>query len=167
MKWLLAILGGLAGIVAAVAIIGAMLPKAHTASRSARFRKPPQAVWAILTGPPDWRPDVHGFEQLPPRDGRRTWKEIDSHKQAILYESVEEVAPSRLVTRIADRSLPYGGTWTHEITPSDGGCVLKITEDGEVYNPIFRFMSRFVFGHSASIEAYMKALQTKLGEAGN
>jgi hypothetical protein len=166
-KWVLAILGGLAGIVAAVAIIGAMLPKGHTAARSSHFRKSPHEVWSTITGPPDWRPDVHGFEQLPPRNGRRTWKEIDSHKQAVLYEIVEEAPPTKLVTRIADPSLPYGGTWTYELTPSDDGCVLKITEDGEVYNPIFRFLSRFVFGHSTGIEAYMKALQAKLGEAGN
>jgi hypothetical protein len=164
MKWLVIIAAALVGIVAVVAIVGAMLPKGHSASRSARFRKPPQAIWDVITGPPTWRPDVRSFEQLSARDGRRTWKEVDSHNQAILYESVEEKPPLRLVTRIADPSLPYGGTWIHEITPEADGCVLKITEDGEVYNPIFRFMSRFVFGHSASIEAYVKALRTKLGE---
>ena len=33
-----------------------------------------------------------------------------------------------------------------------------ITENGEVYNPLFRFMSRFVFGHTATIDKYLEDL---------
>ena len=164
MKWVLIVIGAVIALVVVVAAIGALLPKAHLASRSSRFRKSPQALWDTITGPPDWRPDVKKFESLPPLDGRRMWKETDSHGQAITYESVEETPPSRLVTRIADRSLPFGGTWTHEITPDADGCTLRIIEAGEVYNPIFRFMSRFVFGYSGSIDAYLKALHAKLGD---
>lgn len=165
MKWILIVAGILVGLGAAVALIGAVLPKSHVASRSSRFKKPPQAIWEIITGPPDWRPDIRAFEQLPARDGHRVWKEIDSHRQAIRYESVEEAPPARLVTRIADPELPFGGTWTHELTPYGDGCLLKITENGEIYNPIFRFVARFVLGYHGSIDAYMKALHAKLGEA--
>jgi polyketide cyclase/dehydrase/lipid transport protein len=164
MKWVLIVVGALIVVVALVAAIGLALPKAHLATRTARFRRPPQAVWDVIAGPADWRPDIRNVEQLPPRDGRRTWKETDQHGQAITYESVEEAPPSRLVTRIADKKLPFGGTWTHEITADASGCTLKITEAGEVYNPIFRFMSRFVFGHTATIDAYLKALHAKLGD---
>ncbi len=34
---------------------------------------------------------------------------------------------------------------------------VTITERGSVYNPIFRFMSRFIFGHTATVEAYLDA----------
>ena len=164
MKWIAIVVGTLAGLVGVVAGIGAMLPKAHTASRYARFLKPPQAIWDVITGPPDWRTDLRSFEMLPPREGRRAWKEIDRHGNAITYEAVEETPPSRLITRIADPNLPYGGRWVHEITPEPDGCLLRITEDGEIYNPIFRIMARFVFGYTGSIEAYLNALQAKLGE---
>ena len=164
MKWILIVVGALVVIVALVAVIGLALPKAHLATRSARFRRPPQAIWDVITGPANWRPDIRNVEQLPARDGRRTWKETDKHGQVITYESVEETPPKRLITRIADKNLPFGGTWTHEITPDPDGCTLQITEAGEVYNPIFRFMSRFVFGHTASIDAYLNALHTKLGD---
>lgn len=80
---------------------------------------------------------------------------------------MEETPPTRLVTRIADRNLPFGGAWTHEITPEPGGCLVKITEAGEIYNPIFRFMARFVFGYNGSIEAYLRALHKKFGETGD
>jgi hypothetical protein len=151
-------------LVAVVAVIGYMLPKNHLASRSSHFRQPPQAIWDLITGPPDWRPDIRSWEKLAPRDGRRMWKEIDKHRHAIAYESVEENPPHRLVTRIADPSLPFGGTWTFTIEPESTGCQVTITEAGEIYNPIFRFMARFVLGYSGTIETYLKALHGKFGE---
>ena len=167
MKWVLIAFAVLIGIVAAIAVIGAILPTAHVASRSSRFKQPPQAIWDVITGPPDWRPDIRGIEELPPRDGHRVWKEIDRHGRSVTFERVEENPPARLVTRIADPKLPFGGAWTYEITPEPGGCVFKITENGEIYNPIFRFVARFVSGYTGSMETYFKALHAKFGEAGD
>ena len=77
----------------------------------------------------------------------------------ITYRVETLTAPSRMVVRIADPSLPFGGTWTHDLkaTPS-GGTELTTTEDGEVYNPIFRFMSKFFFSPTATIEKFHAAL---------
>jgi hypothetical protein len=36
---------------------------------------------------------------------------------------------------------------------------LTITERGEVYNPFFRFVSRYVMGHTQSIDEFMAALR--------
>lgn len=68
------------------------------------------------------------------------------------------------MTRIADKDLPFGGTWTYEVNRLPSGATLKITENGEVYNVLFRFMSRFVFGHHATIETYLKYLGRKFRE---
>ena len=57
----------------------------------------------------------------------------------IPLQVTEAIPPRRLVTRIADPNLPWGGTWTTEITPAPGGSVMRITEDGYVNNPLFRF----------------------------
>ena len=81
-----------------------------------------------------------------------------------MYELVEDRAPSRRVTRIADKNLPFGGTWTYEITPAAEGSELRITEDGEVYNVIFRFMAKYVFGYTGSIEGVFRDLGKKFGE---
>jgi hypothetical protein len=40
---------------------------------------------------------------------------------------------------------------------------LTITENGEVYNPLFRFVSRFIIGQTATMDGYIKALNAKLG----
>ena len=164
MKWVFIIVGALVVIVAVVAAIGSLLPKSHLASRSSKFKQTPEALWAAMIGPPDWRPDIRAFEELPRREGRRAWKETDKHGQTITYESLEETPPTRLVTRIADPQLPFGGTWTLQITPAGAGSLLNITEAGEVYNPIFRFMSRFVLGYTGTMDAYLKALHKKFGE---
>jgi hypothetical protein len=63
-----------------------------------------------------------------------------------------------MVTRIADKTLTFGGAWTYELSPQGGGTRLVITEHGEVYNPLFRFMSRFVFGHTATLDRYLADL---------
>ena len=75
------------------------------------------------------------------------------------FERMER--PSLLVARIADPKLPFGGTWTYRIAPAAGGSDLTITEDGEVYNVFFRFMSRFVFGHHATMDGFIKHLQAR------
>ena len=166
MKWILFTGGAIAAVVIAVVVIGMLLPKAHAARRSVRLKYSADAVWALIAGDQSWRPELRTSEPVNSASGQRAWKETDKHGQTITYETVESVAPRRLVTRIADRNLPFGGTWTYEIQPEAGGSTVTITENGEVYNPIFRFVSRFVMGHTATIDAYLKALRTRLDEGG-
>ena len=81
---------------------------------------------------------------------------------AIMFEVVESRPHERLEVRIADPDLPFGGTWTYELLPETVSTRLRITERGEVYNPVFRFMSRFVFGHAATLDAYLADLRARL-----
>jgi len=163
MKWLLVVALTLAGLLILIVVIGTLLPKKHNVSRTSSVHASPEAVWSLISGPPNWRPDVSSYQELPPQNGHRMWRETDKHNQTITYEAMESTPPRRLVTRIADPKLPFGGTWTYEITSAGDGSTLTITEDGEVYNPIFRFVSRFIMGQSATLDAYMKALHAKLG----
>jgi hypothetical protein len=164
MKWVWLIGGGMVVLVALVAAIGAMLPRAHHATRKARFQQPPPAIYGVLIGPPDWRRDLKAWGPLPAKDGRMQWWEQDSHGQKIAFELVESQPPVRRVVRIAERGLPWSGTWTFEILPAGDGAEVRISEDGEIYNVIFRFMARFFFGYTASIEGYLRDLGMKLGE---
>jgi len=166
MKWLLFIVGGLLLLVGLAAMIGAMLPRGHSATRKARFRVAPDALYAVLAGPPDWRSGVRGYGALPEQDGRKRWWEEDSFRHKITFELVEDRPPERMAVRIAERDLPFGGTWTFEIVPAPGGgSDLRIREDGEISNVIFRFLARFVFGYTGSIDGYLKDLGAKFGEA--
>ena len=70
-----------------------------------------------------------------------------------------------MVTRIVDKELPFGGSWTWEISPAaEGGSRVSITENGEIYNPFFRFMARYVFGYTGTMETYLRNLGKKLGQ---
>jgi hypothetical protein len=114
---------------------------------------------------PSWRSDVRRVERLPDRDGKPAWIEDGSSGRMTL--AVERMEPPRvLVLRIADPDLPFGGTWTYEIAPHAAGCRVTITEHGEIYNPLFRVMARFLFGYEGTIAAYMTALEQKLRAAG-
>src|ERR1039458_7555376 len=61
MKWLILIVGGIVLLVGLVAAIGAMLPRDHHATRTARYHVAPDALFAVLMGPPDWRTGVKSF----------------------------------------------------------------------------------------------------------
>jgi len=166
MRWVLGIAGLLVALVLIVCLIGYMLPKSHVASASARFAAPPDSIWTSLTDVaafPKWRPGLTKVELLPDENGQRGWREIGKH-DAVTYRVVESLPPRRLVTRIADPDLPYGGTWTYDLTPDGSGTRLTVTENGEVYNPIFRFVSRFIMGHTSMMESVLRALGTKHGE---
>jgi uncharacterized protein YndB with AHSA1/START domain len=174
MRWALWIVGSLAAIVALVAIFGAMLPKGHVATRAANFRESPDAVWQAITTFdefPKWRPGVTSVTRMPDANGHVVFMEKGgSGAQDIPYEIVESVAPAgaapgKLVAKIADPKLPFGGSWTYEVTAAaDGRTVLRITEQGEVYNPIFRFVSKFFMSQTRTMEDYLNALGKKFGE---
>jgi hypothetical protein len=165
MTWVLFIAGGLVLLVGLVALVGAMLPRDHHVTRKARYHIAPDALFAVLMGPPDWRTGVQSFGVLPEQDGRRRWWEQDTHGQKITYELVEAKPPERMVTRIAGLGLPFGGTWTFEIASAPGGgSEVRITEDGQIYNLIFRAMARFVFGYTSSIEGYLRDLGVKFDD---
>jgi hypothetical protein len=164
MTWVFLIGGALVLLVAIVALVGAMLPRDHHATRQARYRQKPEAIYFTLAGPVDWRSDIKAFGSLPDRDGRKQWWEQDSHGHKVAYELVEDKMPSRRVTRIAEKNLPFGGTWTIDIFPAPEGSIVRITEDGEIHNVIFRFMARFFFGYTANMEGLLRDLGRRFGE---
>ncbi len=172
MKWFAIILGCIAALVLLVVVIGVMLPQSHVAIRSARLHQPAGEVWKTITdvgSAGSWRNDVVRIEMLPPRDGRIVWREV-SKDGAMNYEgeAVRSPAPGmpgRFISRITDRTLPFGGEWITDVSIVDGGTVVKITENGEVYNPLFRFVSKYVLGHASTIDGYLRALGQRYGES--
>jgi len=143
MKWILIVVGSLAALVLIVALVGTMLPRNHTASRTLTVRRTPEEIWTLVSD--------------------QTWSRAASG-QDVAVATVESRPPHRLVTRIADPTLPFGGTWTFDVARTSSGATLTITEDGFVTNPIFRFVSRFVMGHYTSIDNYLKHVALKFDE---
>ena len=160
------VIGGLILLVGIVALIGSILPKSHDTSRSILLRRSPQEVYAVVRdfgAAPQWRSDVKQVEVEAPPGGPVYFREVGKN-DTINYELVEDVPGQRMVTRIRDTNLGYSGQWTYLFAAENGGTRVTIREDGEVSNVIFRFMSRYVFGQTATIDSYLTSLAKRFGE---
>src|SRR5262245_30153902 len=138
MKWFIRLLILLGIVILAMFITGSTLPEHHLATASRDFTVSRDTVWEILANFrqwPTWRTDL---KEIRVKDNEFT--EVTANEE-VMYRIEEFNPPERLVTRIATPDLPYGGSWTYELTPTDKGCTLTIMENGEVYNPMFRFIA--------------------------
>lgn len=142
MTWILRIAVFLVVLAGVIAVVGYFLPIAHEASRSAEFTRPPDAVYALIS-------DLKNYPAW--------WPEHETN-----VEVVDAVPPSKFVTRIVGESA-FGGTWTWDIEKTAAGSRATITERGEIYNPIFRALARFVFGYTGAMESCLAAAQRRLG----
>jgi hypothetical protein len=165
-KFVLIALGVVAALLVVIVLVGYMLPVKHRAQITTMIAAPPDQVYAIITNVaafPEWRTGVRSVEVLPSPDGKRRWREV-SKNGTIPFVAESANPPTTLVTRIDSKSLPFGGTWTYEVQPdADGRSRLQITEDGEIYNPIFRVVSRFLIGYEGTLREYVTDVQRKLG----
>jgi len=159
------IAGGLAAAVLLVVLIGVFLPVRHTVTVERELTASPDEVWAAINGVeqfPDWRPGVDRAERLEPIAGWPAWREHGP--DGTLTFAVAAIEPRRrLVTEIVDEGLPFGGRWTYVLDPVGAGTRLTITEDGFIYNPVYRFVSRFFMGYEGTAESYLDALATRVG----
>jgi len=168
MFWVFSLVGVLVALIAIVVIVGFSLPKEHVASRTLKLNQKPDAVWNMITdfqNQPSWLPLVVSAEKQPDHNGNAVWYELyKNSSDKITLETTESMPPQKLVRTIPDTGGVFFGRWEYEITPTKDGCSIKITEFGTVPNPVFRFMSKFVFGHNTTVETYLKALAAKFGQ---
>ena len=162
MIWLLAALTSVIAVVAIVALIGLQLPPQHVVSRTRRYPVSIDAVWDVISdvlGAAAWRSDLKAVEPV----DLDHWREVSTSGRSILYERVEAHAPARLVVRIADPDLPFSGSWTFEISEDGSDAAwLTISENGTVRNPVFRFLSRYLFSQTKSLDTYLDSLEKRL-----
>lgn len=166
MRWIVIIIVILAALLVAVALAGAMLPREHTVTRTIVLKQAPAAVWAAITdhaNEPSWRADVASVTRLADRNGHELVEEKYKNGDSLKIETVETQPPGRLVRDVVDNAM-FSGRWTYELTPQAGGTRVSITEHGAVPNPVFRLISRFVIGHTTSLDRYLGSLAAKFGE---
>jgi hypothetical protein len=168
LRWVIIVVGALVAIVIAVLAVGATLPRKHVAALSIRLHQPPEVIWMTIhdhSSDMSWRPDLKALKQLPNRDSHAVWLETYKNGNSLELEDTVVDGPKRLVREVHDTGNIFSGRWEIEIWPyGESGSTVHVTEYGEVPNPLFRFMSRFVFGHTKSIEDYLRALSAKFGE---
>ena len=97
-------------LAAIVVIMGLLLPVSHTASAEAAVAAGPERVFAMLGDVerfPKWRSGLTTVDVLSRQPLR--WRE-SGRDGTITFEQVDAEPNRRLVTRIADPSLPFGGS---------------------------------------------------------
>ncbi len=140
---------------------GAMLPVKHQVSGSLSLSKAPGFVWRLVSEPEQqskWRSQVTSVERLPDRDGHPAWREHYKNGQKLAFETLASEPQHLLVRKIMDESA-FGGEWEILLVPEKEGTQITVTERGEVYNPFFRFISRFVIGQEKTVNEYLADLK--------
>jgi len=167
MRWVVIAIFAVVGFIIALLAAGAMLPEKHIVSRSLTVNKPVNEVWQVLTDhaqDPKWRPEVESVTRIADRNGHPVWEEKYKNGDTMRIETTLVDAPKRMERKIVDQSA-FGGVWIYEVNPSADGqaTTIRITENGEVYNPAFRFIGRFIIGLEATVEKYLTDLAAKFG----
>lgn len=160
-KWLLVVAAAPVGTAAIGTAIGAMLPAEHLARVEAILAAPPDRVAALVRdvgGQPRWRGGVTAIEIVERSPDSLVYIERQG-SDAIRFAFREERPGALFRNTIADPDLPFGGYWLIALEPAGAGTKIRIEEHGAVTNPLFRFVSRFVFGHEATMKAYLADLE--------
>jgi len=154
-------------LVLVVIFVGTLLPKKHVVARKISLHRSPAEVFSFISdfqSEPSWRRDVQLVVMQPTKAGLVGFVE-KSKNGSIAMEVRVSNPPQRLVTEIADKSLPFGGVWIFDIAPDPQGCTLQITERGEIYNPFFRFVSRFILGYKKTMDTYLEDVANTFHES--
>jgi len=146
-------------------LVGLAVPRRHVTVRSARLSRSVQEVWSVLSDLPGfarWAPEVSAVSRLPDQNGHPVYALEGKWPMPLEVETLDP--PRRMVTRVVDSGLPFGGTWTWEIQPEGSGSRVTLTERGEIKVAPMRTLARFVFGYHSTLDAYLEALGHRLGQ---
>ena len=165
--WLLVIAGVIVALLLGVLVAGALLPEEHQASRTLITKQKPEAIWAAIndhTNEAAWRSDIQNVTSLGERNGKPVWQENYKDGNKVTLITTESTPPTRMVRELTDLEGPFSGRWEIDIKPTSEGSNIRVTEIGKVSNPFFRFVSKYVIGHTTFMERYLSGLAGKFGE---
>lgn len=122
-------------------------------------------MWAIITDYANmtaWWHAVKGIRmETRPNGEVWTWNK-DSHGNEIAFRTKEEQAPAKLVREIMGDDLPFGGTWTFELTEEGGQTRLTVTENGFVKPPLFRAIMQYFIRSDKTLKDFAANLEKRV-----
>jgi uncharacterized protein YndB with AHSA1/START domain len=167
LQWGAIVAGSTIGVLALLAGVGCFCRRGYTVARSLRSRRSPEEVWQVISdfaAVPSWHPELKTVERLPDRNGHEVWRETDRRGYPVQLETIEALAPLRLVRHISDEDGPFSGQWEFDVQPAAQGSRITLTERGQIPNPFFRLMFWAFMTPAFYLEMYLRALATKLGD---
>tara|TARA_R110000868_G_scaffold259361_2_gene517142 strand:+ start:604 stop:1101 length:498 start_codon:yes stop_codon:yes gene_type:complete len=162
MKYIIGAILFLGIFIASILTIGFFLPEEHTASVSIQINAPQKEIWNKISTPtnfPNWRDNVTKVEILSDSSESLVWKEIYSNGESLSFKELSTQGSSLFVSEIIDDGLPFGGKWTITLKGNEDSTNITIVEKGKVYSSVYRFFSKFIFGHERTIKEYLGYLE--------
>ena len=164
MNIVLITLGIIVGIIILMVLIGYVTPVKHTASVTEELKLPDHKLYKLLINfknYPKWRTELKGVKVI----SESEWVEVSKFGEMAL-SFTELVENKKIVGSIVpDKSLQFGGSWTYDLQATGSKTTkLTVTENGEVYSPLFRFVSKYIMGHKGTLKRFMKNLQDEIGD---
>ena len=167
MKILLRIVIALLLLAGATYLYALSIPANQSYTRTIALKQTPEAIFALLSdvaAMPNWNRHLEKVELLPPIDGKEATRQTFKGNMQMTILTSERVPPTRLVRTMGDIGGPFVGAWTYEITPSDGGSEVRLTETSEMKNPFMRLMVK-VFGATKYMDEHLADIAKHFGEA--
>ena len=178
-RWTGTIFFALVFIFLTVAGIGTSLPIAHSAECVTFLTAAPDAVFYAINDERSsvaWRPELRSVSLTSGSGKTAVWRETYKDGQVLTLRTVTGSllrGPNGLRVDNLVRSIPFDpragfdGTWTYTISAprEPAPTVVSIEEQGNIYNPVFRFLSKYIFGYTGSIRTYLGDLSQKYGES--
>src|SRR5436309_609147 len=90
--WILVSILLIAGIFAAIFLVGAMLPRSHQVTRTLALHQTAEAVWQVVTDyatVPAWHVHILRVERLPDQNGHEVWKETYPGDYVMIAETID------------------------------------------------------------------------------
>ncbi len=166
MYWILFVMGFIVALVVALLVGGVVTPRTHRVARAVTLRAAPLELWSTVRDVAryaEWRRDLESAVMVDAEQSQVRWRET-STSGSIAFGITSDVPPAYFVARILDDDLALTGEWRWDVEACREGARLRITQHGEIGNPVVRFFSAHVTGHTRAIDRYLQQLTARLGE---
>jgi uncharacterized protein YndB with AHSA1/START domain len=154
-------------VVAVAAYLYALsIPVHRTHKRTTTLKQTPEAVFALLTDLPNfpqWNHDMLKIEMLPPVDGKEATRQTFKGNMQMTIITSESTPPKHLVRSMGDNSGPFEGSWTYDISPTEDGSEIVLTEQMTMNSAFFRLMTK-LFGQTKYMDKHLKDMAKHFGE---
>lgn len=147
MLWLAGLSASFLLLTGIVAIWGLLLEPSYQNTYTVTLPVSSDTLWQQLVTPKPraiWDGQIQSTEQLARTDKdddeQLRWKDIYPNQTEINYSIKADAKAQTLLRKVDDPSLPIHFSWSILLESSKSGTVVAIEEQGQVNNPIVRYL---------------------------
>lgn len=167
MKWVVRLVSAVIALVVVAIAISFTLPAQSSHTRVIVLKQTPEAVFAVLSDVqkfPSWNRNLEKVETLPPIDGKDATKQTFRGGMTMTVVTTESLAPTHLVRTLRDVSgNTFSGSWNYEITPTNEGCEVALSEKANLKNRLSR-LRVWLLGSTRYVDQHLVALAKHFDE---